>query len=169
MERIEAVRAAQLVAEERYPECGTVLLAGSVVRGQATATSDLDLVVVTKRNEAPYRESFLAYGWRVEAFVHTWASLARFFASDAQNRIPSLPFMCAEEAAVRDRDGLASDIKTEARAMLAQGPEPPTALTPAGRRLFGGYRREAPRLSGSRTSTPDISSGPRWQAESLEV
>ncbi len=127
MGRVEAIRAAGLVAQERYPESGTVLLAGSVMREQATDTSDLDLVVVTTRSEAPFRESFLAYGWPVEAFVHTRASLTRFFASDAQSRIPSLPFMCAEGAVVRDRDGLASDIKTEARAVLDQGPEPLTA------------------------------------------
>lgn len=127
MERIEAIRAARLVAEERYPACGTLLLAGSVVRGQATETSDLDLVVVTVHSEAPFRESFLAHGWPVEAFVHTRASLTRFFASDAQLRIPSLPSMCAEGVTVRDRDGLAGAIKAEAQALLDRGPEPLTA------------------------------------------
>jgi hypothetical protein len=127
MERIEAVQAARLIVAERYPECDTALLAGSVVRGQATKTSDLDLVVVTARSDAPFRESFLAYNWPVEVFVHTRTSLTRFFASDAQSRIPSLPFMCAEGVVVNDSSGLAAEIKAEAQAALDQGPELLTA------------------------------------------
>lgn len=127
MERLDAVESARLVVKAHYPECDAALLAGSVVRGQATEMSDLDLVVVTARAGAPFRESVVAHGWPVEAFVHTRASLTRFFASDAQSRIPSLPFMCAEGVVVHDRRELAAEIKAEARAVLEQGPKPLTA------------------------------------------
>ena len=40
------------------------------MRGQATETSDLDLVVVYERLEAAYRESFVHGGWPIEVFVH---------------------------------------------------------------------------------------------------
>lgn len=40
--------AAQLVIEKHFPNCQAALLAGSVVRGEATSTSDLDIVVFDK-------------------------------------------------------------------------------------------------------------------------
>src|SRR5690348_9439571 len=125
--RLDALDAARAIVAERYDGCDVALLAGSVVRGQATATSDLDIVIVDVRLAAPYRESFVAHGWPVEAFVNTPESYRRFFASDAERRTPSLPAMCAEGIVLRDRDGLAERIKAEAREWLARGPAP---LTP---------------------------------------
>lgn len=125
--RLEALDVARVIVAERYDGCEVALLAGSVVRGQATATSDLDLVIVDARLAAPYRESFVAHGWPVEAFVNTPKSYRRFFASDAKRRTPSLPAMCAEGIVLRDRDGLAERIKAEARDWLARGPAPLSA------------------------------------------
>jgi len=124
---MEALDAARAIMAERYDGCDVALLAGSVVRGQATATSDLNLVVMDARLAAPYRESFVAHGWPVEAFVHKPASYRQFFASDARRRTPSLQAMCAEGIVLRDRDGLAERIKAEAREWLARGPAPLSA------------------------------------------
>ncbi len=124
---MDALDAARVIVAARYDGCDVALLAGSVVRGQATATSDLDIVVVDARLAAPYRESFVAHGWPVEAFVNTLESYRRFFASDAERRTPSLPAMCAEGIVLCDRDGLAERIKAEARDWLARGPAPLSA------------------------------------------
>ncbi|PKL74494.1 MAG: nucleotidyltransferase domain-containing protein [Candidatus Melainabacteria bacterium HGW-Melainabacteria-1] len=103
-------------------------LAGSVVRNEATVTSDLDLVIVTEHDPAaPYRRSLMRGGWPVELFVHTQASLRRFFASDIQHGTPSLPQMCAEGLIVCQSDGQADVIKAEAQALLKAGPEPLSA------------------------------------------
>jgi predicted nucleotidyltransferase len=125
--RMDSLDAARAIVAERYDGCDVALLAGSVVRGQATATSDLDIVIVDARLAVPYRESFVAHGWPVEAFVNTPESYRRFFASDAERRTPSLPAMCAEGVVLRDRDGLAERIKMEARDWLARGPAPLSA------------------------------------------
>ncbi|HZO89370.1 MAG TPA: nucleotidyltransferase domain-containing protein [Chthonomonadaceae bacterium] len=124
---MEALEAARMVVERRFPECSTAFLAGSLVRGEATATSDLDIVVITRREEAPFRESLMEADWPAEVFVHTPESLRQFMATNAQRRIPTLMMMCAEGIILRDREGLAEDIKREARRWLAQGPEPLTA------------------------------------------
>lgn len=123
---VDAIEAARAVVERRYPACDAAFLAGSVVRGEATDTSDLDLVVITSGGDAPFRESFRALGWPVEAFIHTPGSLHSYFAADAARRRPSLPTMCAEGIVLRDRDGLAGRIKDEARELLDRGPEPLT-------------------------------------------
>jgi hypothetical protein len=110
----------------RFPDCLAAFLAGSVVRGDATITSDLDLVIITPSQN--FRESFLEGDWPIEAFVHTPTTYPQFFASDARRRQPSLPMMCAEGAALVSHDGLAERIKYEARLLLARGP---AALTEA--------------------------------------
>ncbi len=126
-EKPDALSAAQALVEGRFPECRAAFLAGSVIRGEATVTSDLDMVILTTTPEAPYRESLLWQGWPVELFVHSEESVRRFFAGDAERRRPSLPMMCAEGRILRDRDGLAGRIKAEAQALLEAGPPP---LTP---------------------------------------
>ena len=119
--------AAAALIEARYPECDAAFMAGSIVRGEGTATSDIDLVVITTRPEAPFRESLVFERWPVEAFVHSEESARRYFQMDAKDRRPMLPMMCAEGLILRDRDGAASRIKAEAQALLDAGPAP---LTP---------------------------------------
>lgn len=126
-DHLDPIEAATAFVDDHFPECLVALLAGSVVRGEATATSDLDIVIVTTRQEAPYRESFRAYGWPIEAFIHTRESYLDFFASDARERTPSLQVMVTEGIVLRDTGGLAHQIKAEATAQLDRGPAP---LTP---------------------------------------
>lgn len=143
MTRPQASEAAHLLINERYPNCTAAFLAGSVIRGEGTATSDLDVVVIADQQTdpsadsatpvgpfvpadtiPPFRESLLFAGWPVEAFIHTTESLTRYFASDAERRQPTLPTMCAEGLVLRNTDGLADRIVAEAQALLAAGPAP---------------------------------------------
>lgn len=121
---MEAIEAAKNFVAQVFPFCDAAFLGGSVVRGDATATSDLDIVIVTRETQKAYRQSLSAFGWPIEAFVNTPASYRAFFASDAQRRRPSLPRMCAEGIILIDRNGSAQRIQQEAQALLDQGPEP---------------------------------------------
>jgi hypothetical protein len=121
---MDAIEAAKNFVVQAFPACDAAFLGGSVVRGEATATSDLDVVIVTQETEVAYRQSLYTSGWPVEAFVHTPASYRAFFASDTQRRRPSLPRMCAEGIILLDRNGSALRIQREAQALLDQGPEP---------------------------------------------
>lgn len=126
----EALRLlANRLLRELFPEAQVAFLAGSVVRGEGTATSDLDLVVVALHDdETPYRKSLIYSDWPVELFVHSLASLRSFWASDCQRRRPSLPQMCVEGLVLRDLQGLAEGLKQEARACLEAGPPALTEL-----------------------------------------
>lgn len=122
------IDAANAFIRKYFPDCWAAFLAGSVVRGEETPTSDLDIVIITSGDKgAPYRESFRAFGWPIEAFIHTAESYRDFFASDAKRRRPSLPMMCAEGIILRDQDGQAIRIKEEARGLIDAGPEPLSA------------------------------------------
>ncbi|MGE3724785.1 MAG: nucleotidyltransferase domain-containing protein [Candidatus Sericytochromatia bacterium] len=117
----------QLVAtrlvENRYPGCVAAFLAGSIIRGEGTPTSDLDLVIVTEEDsDAPYRCSERVGNWPVEFFVHTPASLQTFFHKDMAHRTPSLLQMCSEGLVIRQKNGQAQAIKEQCDTLLAAGP-----------------------------------------------
>ena len=125
--RLDAVEAALAVVERECPNCLAAFLAGSVVRGEATASSDLDIMVIVPEGSPTYRKSFRAFDWPVEVFVHTPSAHRQFAAKDAARRRPSTSMMDCEGIILRDVDGFASQLKQEASALLEQGPPPLTA------------------------------------------
>ena len=64
------VESARRFVETHFPECFVAFVASSVLRGDGTATSDLNIVVITGREDAPFRQSFMWEGWPVEVFAH---------------------------------------------------------------------------------------------------
>lgn len=125
--RGEPREAAESVIDERFADCLAAFVGGSVFRGEDTATSDLDMVIITDREGAPFRHSLRTHGWPVETFVHTRRSYRRFFAAEVERRRPTLATMCAEGLMLRDREGLGTRIREEAQALIDRGPPPPTA------------------------------------------
>lgn len=116
-----ALQLAHLLVESRYPDCDAALLAGSFVRGQATATSDLDLVVFYESVSASYRESFTFDRYPVEAFIHSSSTILAFFQQDRKRGRPSMQRMVAEGLVVRDHPMLVP-LKTQAETELLAGP-----------------------------------------------
>lgn len=116
------IEAAKRIIKDRFPFCDAALLAGSVVRGEATPTSDLDIVIFDCKVTSPYRESFRAFGWPVEVFVHNLHSYKQFFESDAKRARPSLPRMVGEGMILKNSEILPA-IKEEAAAIIENGPE----------------------------------------------
>ena len=74
------------IRSNRYKEAEAVFAAGSIVRGEGTPFSDLDLVVVYAELRCAFRESFRFGGYPVEAFVHDPATLEYFFAARSVDR-----------------------------------------------------------------------------------
>lgn len=101
------------------------MLAGSVVRGEATDYSDLDLVVVFDRLENAKRRSFEFEGWPVEAFLHDPSTLEFFFLEvDRPTGVPSLLTMITEGLEIPDKTQLGLQIKDLASRLLEEGPIP---------------------------------------------
>lgn len=120
--RLSAFETAQKFVKERFPDCDAALLAGSVTRGEATETSDLDIVIFDKDIPSAYRESLIAYGWPIEVFVHNLQSYKLFFESDVKRARPSLPRMVAEGTVIKKSDYLQKLIN-EAKRIIELGPE----------------------------------------------
>ncbi|MCM3609989.1 nucleotidyltransferase domain-containing protein [Planococcus sp. MERTA32b] len=120
------LEAARKFIDKFFPECDGALLAGSAVRGEATATSDLDILVFDSKAIGSYRESLIAFDWPVEVFIHNLTSYRAFFQSDAERARPSMPRMVAEGIVLRDT-GIIDAIRQEAQDLLANGPQEWTA------------------------------------------
>jgi hypothetical protein len=121
---VDPVTDARDLVAERFPDARWALLGGGVLGAARTPTSDLDIVVMTGRPPAPYRESVRWRGWPVELFVNDEESLRWYFDADLAARKPSLARMCATSVVLVDRDGTAETFRTEAAERLAAGPGP---------------------------------------------
>ncbi|MEH7247244.1 nucleotidyltransferase domain-containing protein [Neobacillus niacini] len=119
--KAEPFEAALQFIHTSFPNCDGALLAGSVVRGEATETSDLDIVVFDQTVKSSYRESLIDFGWNIEVFVHNLISYKEFFINDCVRARPSLPRMVSEGVVLKDFERMES-IKQEAKALLDKGP-----------------------------------------------
>ncbi|MCW0450953.1 nucleotidyltransferase domain-containing protein [Xanthomonas sacchari] len=122
----QALAIAQSLLSTRYADAAFGFAAGSILRGEGTHLSDLDLVVVYERLPAARRESFLADGMPVEAFVHDPGTLAWFVDEDAARGRPSLLHMIAEGTLVGTATESARSLQGRVAARLQAGPPPLT-------------------------------------------
>ncbi len=122
MNRIDPVVAAKQFIEKNFSNCQGAILAGSVVRGEATETSDLDIVIFDKNLISSYRESMFDFGWAIEVFVHNLSSYKYYIELDCKSAKPSMPRMISEGIILRD-EGILESIKKEAKDILENGPE----------------------------------------------
>jgi len=93
---------AKKIVEEKYPNCDGALMAGSIIRGEGTETSDIDLIIYDDNIAKGYRESYYFDGVPIEVFVHSKKSFEYFFDFDCKKKMPSLPVMVMESRIVKD-------------------------------------------------------------------
>ncbi len=124
MQLDDAVATARALVAERFPEAHAAWLAGSVVSGTATPTSDLDITVLLPGPPAPFRESLEYDGWPVELFVHSRETVARWIARDLESRRPTLVRLISSGVVLLDVDGAGLALAEECAGVLAAGPGP---------------------------------------------
>ncbi|MBR1778421.1 MAG: nucleotidyltransferase domain-containing protein [Alphaproteobacteria bacterium] len=117
------ITAKELLAE-KFPAAKSALIAGSVVRGEQTATSDIDIVVICDVKDLPkaYRGSLIYRDWPVELFVQNDYSLAFFWQQDIACGMPVLIHMIAEGIIIPEENEFARSLQNSARSVLAAGP-----------------------------------------------
>ena len=109
----------QELLEDRFTEASLCFFAGSYVRGEATAFSDLDIVVLYPRLESAFRESFLYKGIPIEAFHHDEGTLTYFMDDDIQRGRPSMPQMILEGIVLPTPNPESDSLKQYAKTVLA--------------------------------------------------
>jgi len=108
--------------KQKYPEADVIFLAGSVVRGEGTKTSDLDIVVVYDSLPNAYRDSYHFGGWPVEAFIHDPQTLEYFIRKDASSGVPTMSAMLSEGIELPLPSELSQRLKQRAKETLLAGP-----------------------------------------------
>ncbi len=119
----ELIEITKEILQTKYPTAEFAFLAGSIVRGEGTAFSDLDIVIVYKELPNAFRESFYFRKFPVETFVHTPETLNYFFEADAKTRVPSLARMVAEGIEVSAKNDLSEKLKCLANDCLNNPPK----------------------------------------------
>lgn len=109
----------------RFPEAIGGLVAGSTARGEATPSSDLDLIVLLAGPPAPMRSTADVQGQLVEFFVHTEQSLIEFIDRERRLRRSPLLHMCAHGLIISDHDQRLARLQDLARERWSAGPAPP--------------------------------------------
>jgi len=133
----DIIRVANAIRSNRYPDAAALFAAGSIVRGEGTASSDLDLVVVFAALPSAFRESFRVEGYPVEAFVHDPETLEYFCLDvDRASGVPALPQMITEGIEIPEPSDVSRSLKARALAVIAMGP-PPLDAESEQRRRYG--------------------------------
>lgn len=113
------------ILTQRYSGAAFAIAAGSLVRGEGTATSDLDLIVIFNSLPCAHRESFEWSGRPVEAFVHDPETVSYFMAEvDCKSGYPLMPHMILSGVIVPERSAMSDRLQAIARSMVEQGPPP---------------------------------------------
>lgn len=111
------------ILASKYSDAHVIFLAGSIVRGEGTAYSDLDLVVIFDKLPTAYRESFYFQGLPVEAFVHDAETLNYFlYELDRPSGVPSLAQMILEGVEVPEASDFSQTLKRLAASVIASRP-----------------------------------------------
>jgi hypothetical protein len=109
-----------------FPEARATMLTGSVVRGMATPTSDLDLVILLPPGHGTRRETVGWDGVAVDVFAYDPPGLDRWLAADTERRRPVLCALILDGILVAGDQDHAEAAKAKARDVFAAGPRPLT-------------------------------------------
>ena len=111
------------IYDKKFQNAKVIFLAGSLIRGEGTKYSDLDLVVVFEKLKHAYRESFFYKKYPVEAFVHDPETLKFFFKEiDAKSGKPFLPYMVLEGLEIPQSSNFSRKLKRLAAFTIKAGP-----------------------------------------------
>lgn len=120
-----ALSIAATVLTEHFAGAKFAFVGGSIMRGQGTFGSDIDMVVIFPRLNRAWRESRIAEAMPVEAFVHDSDTLGDFFQRDIVAGRPVMLTIVAEGRLVGADIVGAKELRERAEALLAKGPAVP--------------------------------------------
>jgi predicted nucleotidyltransferase len=111
------------ILDDRYPDADVIFLAGSLLRGEGTPYSDLDLVVIFRQLPHAWRESFYFQDYPVEAFVNDPETFNYFISEVGRpSGRSSLAHMVAEGVEVPGPTEISRSVKRIATDLIAAGP-----------------------------------------------
>lgn len=109
---------------DRYPNAVCAFIAGSILRGEATAHSDLDIVFIYEKLESAFRDSYFYMDYPIDAFHHDLATLRYFFEDiEVAGAFPPLMKMLIEGQPCPEENEWFKQAKTLATNLYQAGPK----------------------------------------------
>jgi hypothetical protein len=119
----DLIKITRQILDDRYPDADVIFLAGSLLRGEGTPYSDLDLVVIFKQLPHAWRESFNYQGYPVEAFVHDPETFNHFISELGRpSGRSAMAQMVVESVEVPGPTEISRSVKRIASDLIAAGP-----------------------------------------------
>ena len=115
-----ALREAVAYLHERYQPIG-ILVSGTIVRGSAQRSSDLDIVAIHEQDWRQRSQRFF-HGVPAEMFVNPAKRIRQAMRDEATAGRPVAAHMLATGVAIHDPTGVIADLQEAARANLEAGP-----------------------------------------------
>ena len=123
MSRPYFLEAAKSALKKYYPRYQCAFVAGSMLRGEDTATSDIDIVVFYDDEfEEVHRYSAIDSGWPIEFFVHNRKSHDYYMDKDRQRGMCVIMDMVAKGIALPEDNDMAKERRTKAQEIIDSGP-----------------------------------------------
>lgn len=121
-----ALREAVRYILERYQDVLGIIAAGSILRGQGRATSDLDIYVIRARSQRQrIQRRFL--GVPAEIFINPPHQVERYFADERRASRPIAAHMLARGVLVLALDPVVERLRAQAESELRRTPAPSAA------------------------------------------
>jgi hypothetical protein len=119
----DLIKITKQILDDRYPDADVIFLAGSLLRGEGTPYSDLDLVVIFERLPHAWRESFIFQGYPVEAFINDPETFNYFISEIGRpSGRSAMAHMVAEGVEVPGPTEISRSVKQIAMDLIAAGP-----------------------------------------------
>src|SRR5262245_20847658 len=119
----DLIKITKQILDDRYPDADVIFLAGSLLRGEGTPYSDLDLIVIFEQLPHEWRESFNFKGYPVEAFVHDPETFNYFISELGRpSGLSAMAYMVADGVEVPGPTEISRTVKRIATDLIASGP-----------------------------------------------
>lgn len=109
--------------EKHHPDARCAFIAGSMLRGEETETSDIDLVILYDDTyQTPHRDSLIFRDWMIELFIHNIAAQNYFLHEDQKGGMPIMIDMILQGHIFGPDTELAEKQKALAKKLFDEGP-----------------------------------------------
>jgi predicted nucleotidyltransferase len=112
------------LSKTRYTSCDSIFFCGSASRGEQTAFSDVDIIVLFDRLSRARRETFRQGGWLVDAQIHDVETLNHLVVTDARLGSSIVAKMIVDGIVVPKMTTRSELIVQVASKLIAAGPPP---------------------------------------------
>lgn len=114
---------AQKAINKHYPGYKCAFVAGSMLRGQETANSDIDIVVIYDDEfEDVHRNSVIEDGWPIEFFVHNKKANDYYMNKDRKRGMCIMMDMIANGVPLPEANDMAKERQIRAKEIIHSGP-----------------------------------------------